>query len=144
GNLAGLEKPVIPPTDSVDVYEPNIRQNISRDRGRVTGTKSFSYFLIPKEPGNIALKNYFSWVFFNPVTVRYDTLKSNAMLYVTGESMATGMPQETDADDFYSATATASNNLQTHNSTPWAEYVLYSLAILLVAASIFIYAKKTV
>ncbi|MCU0382609.1 MAG: BatD family protein [Cyclobacteriaceae bacterium] len=144
GNIAGLEKPVIPTTDSVDVYEPNIRQNISRDRGRVTGTKSFSYFLIPKEPGTIALHNYFSWVFFNPVTARYDTLKSNAKLYVTGESMASGLPQETDADDFYSATSTANNNLQTRNTIPWAEYVLYSLAILLVAASIFLYTKKTV
>jgi hypothetical protein len=143
GNLAGLEKPTIPPTDSLDVYEPNIRQNISRERGRVTGTKSFSYFLIPKEPGNIELKNYFSLVFFNPVTARYDTLKSNATLYVTGESMASGLPQETDADDFYSATATANNNLQTRNSLPWAEYIFYSLAILLVAASIFVYAKKT-
>ncbi len=142
GNLAGLEKPLIPTVDSLDIYEPNIRQNISRDRGRVTGTKCFSYFLIPKEPGTISLKNYFSWVFFNPITARYDTLKSNAQLYVTGESITNALSEETGADDFYSATDTAENTLQRKGKTAWIDYLFYVLTFFILAGSVFIYMRK--
>ena len=52
--------------DRFEFYEPNVRQDINRQNNRVTGTKSFDYFMIPKEPGKYKMSNYFQWVFFNP------------------------------------------------------------------------------
>ncbi len=69
-----------------DFYEPNVKQNINREAGRVSGTKSFSYFMIPKEPGTYKLGDYFQWVFFNPESKKYDTLKSQQVVTVAGES----------------------------------------------------------
>jgi hypothetical protein len=52
GNISAIEKPAIFNNGSFDFYEPNIRQNTNRQNNLVTGTKSFGYFVIPKEPGS--------------------------------------------------------------------------------------------
>ncbi len=69
-----------------EFYELNVRQDINRQKNRVTGNKSFSYFLIPKEPGQYKMKDYFHWVFFNPAKKRYDSLQPKLVFTVTGES----------------------------------------------------------
>ena len=66
GNISAIEKPIMKSNNNFEFYEPNVRQNINREQNRVTGTKSFGYFLIPKEPGQFNMGDYFQWVFFNP------------------------------------------------------------------------------
>jgi hypothetical protein len=63
GNISSIEKPPVPASDQFEFYEPNMKQNINRENGRVTGSKSFSYFMIPKEPGTYRLGDYFQWIF---------------------------------------------------------------------------------
>jgi len=60
GNISSVERPVIPPGGPFDIYEPNVQQNIRREGNRVMGTKSFRYFIVPKEPGQYELSNYFA------------------------------------------------------------------------------------
>ncbi|MEQ9303666.1 MAG: BatD family protein, partial [Marinoscillum sp.] len=86
GNISALEAPNIPTTDAFDFYAPNVKQDITRSNGRVRGTKSFSYYGIPNEPGEYELGKYFNWIFFNPDTEKYDTLRSRQVLNVTGDS----------------------------------------------------------
>ncbi|CCH56936.1 hypothetical protein BN8_06326 [Fibrisoma limi BUZ 3] len=85
GNIATLQAPAAV-TDqasaAVDIFPPKERQVISRDGGRVTGRKQFTYFLIPRENGPLPLADRFQWVFFNPRTARYDTLHSRIQLQV--------------------------------------------------------------
>src|SRR6185295_5145367 len=86
GNISSIAKPTITNKSAFDFYEPNVKQSINREGGRVTGMKSFSYFMIPTEPGKYKLGYYFQWIFFNPQTKKYDTLKSKEVVNVIGES----------------------------------------------------------
>ena len=83
-----------------EFYEPNVRQDINRQNNRVTGTKSFDYFMIPKEPGKYKMSDYFQWVFFNPRAKKYDTLKSQLTLNVFGESKKNEAIQASDRGKF--------------------------------------------
>lgn len=91
GNISAINKPMVDGDDTFDFYDPNVTQNINRRNNKVTGSKSFSYFGIPKEPGDYELTDYFKWIFFNPKTEKYDTLTSNKVVHVTGESKRTNI-----------------------------------------------------
>jgi len=85
GNIATLQAPV-PATDpeamAIDIFPPKERQTLSRAGGRVTGRKTFTYFLIPRQNGPLPLGDRFQWIFFNPQTARYDTLRSQIQLQI--------------------------------------------------------------
>jgi len=101
GNISSIAKPTLDKTGAFDFYEPNVKQSINREGGHVTGTKAFSYFMIPKEPGNYKLGDYFQWIFFNPQTKKYDTLRSHQVVNVTGESFKNQAIGSNDLGSFY-------------------------------------------
>lgn len=142
GNISAIEKPVVRRNDDFEFYEPNVRQDITRDNGRVTGTKSFNYFLIPKEPGTYNLADYFQWVFFNPEKDRYDTLRSQLTAYVTGESRKNEVIQANDEGTFYDRIAMADNNIRRVNDTNWIQAGLGIFAVLAFGVSIYLVVKK--
>jgi hypothetical protein len=119
GNISSIEKPNVKGDDNFDFYEPNIKQNINREQGRVTGSKSFSYFMIPKEPGTYRLGDYFQWVFFNPATKQYDTLQSTQVVNVSGESRRNHSIESTDLGTFYDQIAATDNTVHAANQTAW-------------------------
>ena len=51
GNVAGITDPIVPSDKNLDIYPPNISQDVNRGGGRVTGSKNYSFFGIPNEPG---------------------------------------------------------------------------------------------
>jgi BatD DUF11 like domain len=51
GNLRTLPDPSITFPRDFDAYPPKVSQNIDRSAGRVRGTKSYEYVLIPRSPG---------------------------------------------------------------------------------------------
>ncbi len=111
GNISAVEKPDIPETADFDFYDPNTQQNITRSSGKVRGTKTFSYYGIPNEPGTYQLGDYFQWVFFNPEKAAYDTLRSRQELIVTGESKKNEYIQSNDLGTFYSGIEFEDNQL---------------------------------
>jgi hypothetical protein len=142
GNISAIEKPRVSNDLHFEFYEPNVRQEIKRENGRVTGTKSFNYFMIPKEPGRYDLGKYFQWVFFNPDKKVYDTLSSHLTVYVTGESKKNEAIQANDAGAFYDKLSTADNNLRIASDSGW-EKPLFSIFILVVlSASVYLVVKK--
>ncbi len=134
GNISAIQKPDVRDDANFEFYDPNIRTNIKRENGRVTGTKSFDYYMIPKEPGRYDLKDYFQWVFFNPESERYDTLQSKLMLYVTGESRKNEVIEANDDGSFYDKIQAADNSLAMMHESNWQETV-FSIFILVVLAS---------
>ncbi|MCK5700472.1 MAG: BatD family protein, partial [Cyclobacteriaceae bacterium] len=86
GNISAIDNPTVVESDNFDFYTPNIRQNINRSNNKVRGSKSFNYYGIPNEPGEFELGNIFSLVYFDPYEEKYDTLKSDIKVVVTGES----------------------------------------------------------
>jgi hypothetical protein len=136
GNISAVEKPPLVPSADFEFYEPNVKQNINREYGRVTGTKQFSYFLIPKEPGTFALADYFQWVFFNTSKKRYDTLRSQLTLSVSGESQKNQAIESTDVGSFYDQIESTDNTLQSlapASSWNWLFNLLTVLALLATA-----------
>jgi len=56
GNIELIDPPKVAfPTD-FEVYDPEIKNNIKADAGGVSGTRTFSYLIIPRNPGNYTIK----------------------------------------------------------------------------------------
>lgn len=137
GNIGAITKPMLRAQQAFDVFDPNVRQNIRRENNRVTGSATFSYYLIPKEPGTYKLGDYFQWFFFNPENGKYDTLRASAVIHVTGESMKNETIESSGESSFYDRIATADNTL---HSKSWLDENLWLfnlLAVLLLAASVY-------
>ncbi|MBS1681429.1 MAG: BatD family protein [Bacteroidetes bacterium] len=142
GNISAIAKPTLGNTPAFDFYEPNVRQNINREGGRVTGTKNFSYFMIPKEPGSYNLGNYFQWVFFNPKTKKYDTLKSQQTVRVMGESFKNQSIGSNDSGSFYDRINSADNTLKSFPDSRWIKWAIHIFSGLIVSATLFFLLKK--
>jgi hypothetical protein len=142
GNISAIEKPTITPNDNIEFYEPNVRQDINRQNNRVTGTKSFNYFLIPKEPGTYKLADYIHWVFFNPRTKKYDTLASKLTLNVTGESKKNEAIQSNDLGSFYDKIDKADNTLRVVSDNSWQKWAFNIFILLMLGASVYLVARK--
>ncbi len=86
GNTASIKEPLLKESKIFDIYPPNVYQNINKSGTGVTGTKNYNYFVVPKEPGKEKMGDYIFWIYFNPKTAKYDTLKSKIILDIKGES----------------------------------------------------------
>lgn len=142
GNISSVEKPAVQTDGTFDFYEPNVKQNIRRENGRVTGTKTFSYYLIPKEPGVFAISDYFQWIFFNPNTRTYDTLRPQITLRVEGESQKNQSIESSDLGTFYDRIETTDNTLRAVDSPPLFRWLGLVVVILSLAASLYLMLKK--
>ncbi|MBT1702980.1 BatD family protein [Chryseosolibacter indicus] len=142
GNISAIEKPLVQDNDNFEFYDPNVRQDINRDNGRVTGTKSFNYFLIPNEPGEFKLGDHFQWVFFNTTKRKYDTLRSKITVHVSGESRKNEAIQSTDLGSFYDRIDTANNTLQALEDKSWMKVAFNAFILVVLGASAYLVFKK--
>jgi hypothetical protein len=108
----------------------------------VTGAKTFSYHGIPNEPGQYDLKNYFSWVYFNPVKKTYDTLISRLVLDITGESKTNAAIGSSDLGSFYNQIDIADNTIHKRSGSKWTEYLLNAFIIVMIIATLVVLIKK--
>ncbi len=101
GNISSVEAPKIPEDGTFDFYEPNIQQDVRRAQNLVTGTKAFNFYGIPNEPGTYNLGDYMKWIFFDPDKEQYDTLRSDLVVNVSGESRKNEYISSSDLGSFY-------------------------------------------
>ena len=142
GNISAVEKPTVQQDGAFEWYEPNVRQDINRENNRVTGSKSFSYFMIPKEPGQFNLGDYVHWIFFNPNKKKYDTLRSQLAVYVTGESKKNEAIQSNDLGSFYDKIENADNTLLSVRDKGWQLWAFNGfIAVMLMGAGYLIFKK---
>lgn len=140
GNIASVEKPLILNESDFDFYPPNVQQRINRSSGKVRGTKTFSYQIIPREPGEFSFEEFISWVYFDPVRHAYDTLRSDIAVKVSGESKKNQYISSTDLGSFYDFTELESNTLRSlsrENRFKLITNILLALMMLLTAVFIF-------
>jgi hypothetical protein len=142
GNISAIEKPVIANNTDFDFYQPNIKQNIRRENGHVAGTKTFSYFLVPKEPGTFQLGDIVQWVYFHPGTKKYDTLRSAYTLQVQGESQRNQSIESTDLGSFYDRIEAADNQLRKASANGWVNYILNAFILVMLAGSVYLVSRK--
>jgi hypothetical protein len=86
GNINSIVEPKRLAGPNLNTFDPNVRQQINRGYGRVSGIKEYSYFISINEAGEYNLKDYFNWIYFDPVRGVYDTLRPEAKILVSGES----------------------------------------------------------
>lgn len=86
GNINALAAPKRLLGTNLNIFDPNVRQQINRGYGQISGIKEFDYFATLNEAGEYPLVNYFSWIYFDPEREVYDTLKPQALIRVSGES----------------------------------------------------------
>jgi hypothetical protein len=142
GNISSIAKPIVKTDGAFEFYEPNVKQSINREGGHVTGTKQFSYFMIPKEPGTYKLGDYFQWVFFNPQTKKYDTLKSRQIVNVTGESFKNQSIGSNDLGAFYDRIDATDNSLKSFSNNAWMKWTINIFIVVLLGASVYMIFKK--
>ncbi len=86
GNINSLNAPKRLPGTNLNAFDPNVRQQINRGNGLVSGIKEFDYFITLNEAGEYNLNQYFEWIYFDPAREVYDTLRPAAKILVSGES----------------------------------------------------------
>jgi hypothetical protein len=144
GNISAIEAPQPETNENFDFYAPNVRQNVNRSNSRVRGTKSYNFYAIPNEPGEFNMSDYFSWVFFNPQIEQYDTLQSELVLKVGGESRKNQYIASTDLGDFYDQINTADNELSSLVADSWMKWAINIFIITIMGLTLFILFRKTV
>jgi hypothetical protein len=142
GNISAIEKPRIKSNKAIEFYEPNIKQQINRRGGRVSGAKTFSYFIIPKEPGTYRLKDHVQFIFFNPQLHKYDTLKPRESVVVSGESFKNQDIASTDVGSFYQRIADADNTLKQNSTWPYSTWAINIFILVMLGISAYLVFKK--
>jgi hypothetical protein len=98
--------------------------------------------MIPKEPGQYKLGDYFHWIYFNPKLGKYDTLKSGLTIYVTGESKKNEAIQSNDPGNFYDRINIADNNLSKVMDEGWRKWTFNAFILVMLSASVYLVFKK--
>jgi hypothetical protein len=87
GNISGVRLPELKNDSLFDFYPPEIRQAINTKDGNMKGDKTFRFQIIPKQAGLYKLSEYFNWIYFNLNKQRFDTLRSQISVNVTGRKI---------------------------------------------------------
>lgn len=86
GNLKTIETPELKFPADFDIYDPKIDSRISVKSGRIRGSKSFDFLLIPLNPGEFKLPTV-NFSYFNPKADRYFELNGPELsLKATGDA----------------------------------------------------------
>jgi hypothetical protein len=86
GNINAITPPRRLSGANLNTFDPNVRQQINRGYGRVSGIKDYTYYITLNEAGEVALDKHFEWIYFDPQRAVYDTLKPKALIKAMGES----------------------------------------------------------
>ena len=101
GNLAALNAPVVVPWPDLEVYGPDVRQELTRQGGRVGGRKVFQYRFVARKPGPVPLDSLLRLVFFDPATSRYHVLHPELRPVVQGPVRSANTFRARSDDPFY-------------------------------------------
>jgi len=79
GNIKLLEAPDLNVSPDLDRYDPKVSDQINKQRGRVSGSRTFEYLLIPRHPGAQRIP---------PVVFSYFDPKKKSYVTITGKEVA--------------------------------------------------------
>jgi hypothetical protein len=143
GNINSLAAPKRLPGTNLNTFDPNVRQQINRGYGQISGVKEFDYFATLNEAGEYPLDEYFSWIYFDPEREVYDTLKPQALIRVSGESKINEALSGQRLGGIYDKIATESNQFLNQR---YKYYFTNAINVLLLGAlillAVIIFRKK--
>ncbi|MBG8552818.1 BatD family protein [Hymenobacter guriensis] len=134
GNLSAVNPPPAPVRAGVEVYGPEVHQEVTRASGRVGGYKTFRYRVVAQKPGRLPLDSLFSVAVFDPATRRYQVLRSSLTVDVKGAARPTAISART-TDPYYQSRLFNSDNQLQPITAPvdvrrYANYLLVGLLAL--------------
>lgn len=93
GNIRLLEAPVISASGDFEQYDPKINEIVHTNRGKISGTKTFEYVLIPRFAGEQRIEPI-TFTYFNPQQKTYRTQQSPAFTIQVrqGKQLAGSIP----------------------------------------------------
>ena len=159
GNITTLPAPALfNENTELDVFPPEERHTVEHDGNQVTGHKTFTYFIVPHQNGPVSLANHVQWIYFDPQTAHYDTLRPQVRLQVGGKTLAanasaltgvSGVTDEALASPATSADKSLYTGLEAMDSThqPISVSVLVRsianvLIVVMLLGMIFVFFKK--
>ncbi len=84
GNLATLEAPVFVPPAAFELYDPQIETNLDRSGYRLSGSKKFTFVMVPRSNGTFVLPGI-EFSYYNPSAGVFRAENSNPVeILVTG------------------------------------------------------------
>lgn len=86
GNIKLLEGPALEVPPDFEQYSPKVTESINRTQGRVSGSKTFEYLMIPRYPGLKVIK---------PVTISYFDLKKREYVRLRSPQIELNVEQGT-------------------------------------------------
>ena len=142
GNISAISEPNIE-IKEIDFYPPNTQQNIRREKSKVYGSKKFSYYAIPNVPGEYDLSKSIEWIYFDPKQNKYDTLRTDINLLVTGESQKYNFIKSKDTNPILEAINKESNKLISNKNQLNINIILNIITLtLIIVFSLFLLRKK--
>jgi hypothetical protein len=78
GNIRTLEVPEFPDMPEFKTYEPEVRIDVSKSEGRISGSKSYKYMAVPGSQGKYVIPAQ-RFSFFDPRGEKYHILTTNEL-----------------------------------------------------------------
>lgn len=91
GNIKVLESPSVEFPADFEQYTPKVADNINRREGRISGSKTFEYILIPRYPGTKVIKPVL-FSYFDTGKREYVTLQSEEIALAVEQGTASAAP----------------------------------------------------
>ena len=142
GNISAISAPINGEGREFEIYPPNIQQDIRRSNGLVRGQKRFDYYILPNEPGEYNLEDYFKWIYFNTKTETYDTLSSELVVNVIGESKKNSEILSTDLGTFYETIGIEDNTLESRFEANWVRILINLILVTVLGTFLFFLFRK--
>ncbi len=142
GNLDAIMPPDPSAPAGLEFYPPDVQQEVTRRAGTVMGSKRFAYTIIAREAGVYNMSRKMEWVYFNPATAAYDTLRPTLQVHVTGAPDNDALVMSRDLGSFYKIINNEDNTLvSVHLFNEIKRYTNIILLVLL-GVSVFIFIKR--
>ncbi len=101
GNIRMIEKPAIQFPQNLEVFDPNVVDDIRNERSGVSGKREYDFLLIPRTPGEFVIPAI-PFSYFNPASGQYVSTSAGPFtLHVTGTAGMTGEPSVRGRSEFH-------------------------------------------
>lgn len=145
GNLMLIDAPHIDFPQVFEVYDPQIKDNITRNSNGISGSRTFEWILIPRNHGDYQIPA-FNFVFFDPSAGRYVTKHVEAIPVHINKGDPKSMKNVTSSKSDVKLLNSDINYIHTHpatliprdskDRTPWWFWTILCLIIVSTCAAI--------
>lgn len=137
GNIGLVGEPPAPSIPGVKVLSPETKGDVRTSSGRVSGSRTFAYPLIPQSDGKLAVPEM-TMSFFNPKTGKYYTLRTPRLEFVATGAAGRSAPLPEQSSGVHSLGTDIRHIKTAVRFSPKAgagwSFVLYPVGLLILAA----------